>query len=147
MKSRKGLRVLLDTSFILPSLGVDVGREVLQGLKRLAEAEAEVFYSRFSILESLWVVAKLTRGEVDEAFSVGLRSVVESGRYREVKEDAWVFREALRLYALGHRDMIDNLLYASSLRYGLQLLTLDRELKEFVRRNGLKDTLVLPGEL
>ncbi|MEM1517052.1 MAG: PIN domain-containing protein [Thermofilum sp.] len=147
MKSRKGLRVLLDTSFILPSLGVDVGREVLQGLKRLAEAEAEVFYSRFSILESLWVVAKLTRGKVDEAFSVGLRSVVESGRYREVKEDAWVFREALRLYALGHRDMIDNLLYASSLRYGLQLLTLDRELKEFVRRNGLKDTLVLPGEL
>ncbi|MEM0087944.1 MAG: PIN domain-containing protein [Thermofilum sp.] len=147
MKSRKGLRVLLDTSFILPSLGVDVGREVLQGLKKLAEAEAEVFYSRFSILESLWVVAKLTRGEVDEAFSVGLRSVVESGRYREVKEDAWVFREALRLYALGHRDMIDNLLYASSLRYGLQLLTLDRELKEFVRRNGLKDTLVLPGEL
>jgi len=116
-------------------------------LKRLAEAEAEVFYSRFSILESLWVVAKLTRGKVDEAFSVGLRSVVESGRYREVKEDAWVFREALRLYALGHRDMIDNLLYASSLRYGLQLLTLDRELKEFVRRNGLKDTLVLPGEL
>ncbi|MEM0376650.1 MAG: PIN domain-containing protein [Thermofilum sp.] len=147
MESRKGLRVLLDTSFILPSLGVDVGREVLQGLKRLAEAEAEVFYSRFSILESLWVVAKLTRGKVDEAFSVGLRSVVESGRYREVKEDAWVFREALRLYALGHRDMIDNLLYASSLRYGLQLLTLDRELKEFVRRNGLKDTLVLPGEL
>ncbi|MEM0494319.1 MAG: PIN domain-containing protein [Thermofilum sp.] len=147
MKGRKGLRVLLDTSFILPSLGIDVGREVLQGLKKLAEAEAEVFYSRFSILESLWVVAKLTRGEVDEAFSIGLRSVVESGRYREVKEDAWVFREALRLYALGHRDMIDNLLYASSLRYGLQLLTLDRELKEFVRRNGLKDTLVLPGEL
>ena len=55
MKSKQApLRVLLDTSFILPSLGIDVGEEVFKGLKRLTEIKAEIYYSHFSILESLW---------------------------------------------------------------------------------------------
>ncbi|MBO3802153.1 MAG: PIN domain-containing protein [Thermoproteota archaeon] len=141
------LRILLDTSFILPSLGIDVGKEAVEGLKKLAEAGVEVFYSRFSVLESLWVAVRLTGGNVDEAFNTGLRSILESNRYGEVKEDPWVFNEALRLYALGHRDMIDNILYASSAHYNLKLLTLDKELKEFIREKKLKNTLITPDQL
>lgn len=147
MKSRRELRVLLDTSFILPTLGVDVGREALRGLEKLAEVNAQVFYSRFSILESMWVIARRVSGEVDAAFTTGLRSILESGRYEKVEEDAWVFEEALRLYALGHRDMIDNILYASTLRYNLRLLTLDRELREFIEEKSLQNTLITPSEL
>ena len=148
MKNRQTkLRILLDTSFILPSLGIDTGKEVLKGLRTLAEAEAEIHYSRFSILESLWVAARITGGIIDEAFNTGLRSILEGGRYMKMEEDSKVFGEALRLYTQGHRDMIDNILYTASVNFDLKLLTVDKELKEFIRKNGLKDTLITPDQL
>lgn len=139
-------KVLLDTSFLLPSLGVDAGREVAEGLRGLADAEAEIYYSRFSVLESLWVTARLLRdGAFDgERFSLGLRSVVDGGRYRLLEEDAHIYGEGLRLYRLGHKDMIDNILYASSTSHGLGFMTLDREFREFLGEMGLKDNLVFP---
>jgi len=148
LKSRQTkLRILLDTSFILPSLGINTGKEALKGLRMLAKTETEIHYSRFSILESLWVAARMTGGILDEAFNTGLRSILEGGRYKEVKEDSKVFSEALRLYIQGHRDMIDNILYTASVNLDLKLLTVDKELKEFIRKNGLEDTLITPDQL
>jgi hypothetical protein len=143
------LKVLLDTSFILPSLGIDVGEEVLEGLRRLAASRAEIYYSGFSLLESLWVSARLSaRTALNmEGFRLGLRSVIEGGRYRKVDETSQVFSDALELYFLGHRDMVDNVLYACSTNLGLKFLTVDAELKEFVDSRGLGDTLVSPGQL
>jgi len=40
--------------------------------------------------------------------------------------------------------MIDNILYATSIEHNLNFLTLDEELKEFIKRNRLRDTLILP---
>ncbi|MEM2936879.1 MAG: PIN domain-containing protein [Candidatus Bathyarchaeia archaeon] len=150
MKSKQAaLRVLLDTSFLLPSLGIGVGEEVSKGLKGLADIRAEIYYSYFSILESLWVAAKLSTGVTfdRESFSTGLRSIIEGGRYRKVEEDSETFNDALRLYMLGHKDMVDNILYASSNRLNLKLLTLDNELKGFILEKGLKDTLISPDQI
>lgn len=38
------LKVLLDTSFVLPSFGIETGREVLDGLTRLVNVKAEKGY-------------------------------------------------------------------------------------------------------
>ena len=150
MKSKQNtLKLLLDTTFILPSLGVDVGQEVSKGLEKLAHIEADIYCSRFSILEALWVAAKLSAsGNFNaERFRLGLRSILESGRYMKVEEDSEIFNEALGLYMLGHKDMIDNVLYMSSTRLNLKLLTLDTELKEFIRNKGLNDTLIFPDQI
>lgn len=150
MRSRKAmLRVLLDTSFILPSLGIDVGEQVFKALKRLVEIEAEIYYSHFSILEALWVAARLAAvSSFDpESFSLGLRSIVEGDRYVKTKEDSETFSGALRLYMLGHRDMVDNVLYSDSVRLDLKLLTLDNELESFIHEKGLRDTFLLPHEI
>ncbi|MEM2991559.1 MAG: PIN domain nuclease, partial [Halobacteria archaeon] len=64
-----------------------------------------------------------------------------------VDEDSEVFDEAMRLHMLGHRDIIDNIIYASSIRLNLKLLTLDAELGEFIRKRGLKDTLIAPNQI
>jgi len=143
------LNVLLDTSFILPSLGIDVGKEVSEGLKGLADIKAEIHYSHFSILESLWVAARLsTNATFDaESFSLGLRSIIEGDRYMKVKEDSKTFNDALKLHMLGHKDMIDNILYANTTSLNIKLLTLDNELKNFIRERGLKNTLIAPDEL
>ena len=143
------MRVLLDTSFILPTLGVDTGPEALRSLKRLGEADAKINYSSFSILESLWTLARSIQKETFdlETFRLGLRSIMESGRYNKLVEDSEVFSEALKIYKLGHKDMIDNILYTSSVRLDLQLLTLDRNLKDFIETHGLTNTLLFPDQL
>ena len=150
MRSRQdALRVLLDSTFILPTLGIDTGEGVSKGLKRLAQIEADIYCSRFSILEALWVAAKVSgSGDLDaESLRHGLRSILEGGRYTRVEEDSEIFNEALRLHMLGHRDAIDNILYASSIRLNLKLLTLDAELGEFIHKKGLKDTLIAPAQI
>jgi hypothetical protein len=43
--------------------------------------------------------------------------------------------------------MIDNILYATSSSLGLKLLTLDKELKEFIRKRELRDVVLLPEEV
>ena len=143
------LKVLLDTSFVLPSFGIETGREVLEGLKRLVNVKAEIYYSTFSILESLWVATRLSKsGPFDaDRFDLGLRSILESGKYREVREDAGTFNEALRLRMLGHNDMVDNILYASSMGFNLKFLTLDDELNDFVRAKRLSNTIISPRDI
>lgn len=143
------MKVLLDTTFILPSLGIDVGEEVSKGLNKLAQIKADIYFSRFSILETLWVAVRLSKSANfdPESFRLGLRSVLESGRYIKVEEDSEIFNEALKLNMLGHKDMIDNILYASSTSLNLKLLTLDNELKEFIHEKGLKDTLMHPNQI
>ncbi len=150
MKSRRApLRVLLDTSFILPTLGIDTGPETSEALEKLDESEAEIHYSRFNVLESLWVATRSIHDSVFDVdrFMLGLRSVMEGGRYRKVDENSEVFGEALTLYRLGHRDMIDNILYASAVRLDLRLLTLDGGLKDFLDGKGLGKTLLSPDEI
>jgi PIN domain nuclease of toxin-antitoxin system len=72
---------------------------------------------------------------------------MEGGRYRRVSEDSAILNEAFSIYRLGHKDMIDNILYASSTQLNLKLLTLDRELKKFIHAKRLRDTLVSPDQL
>lgn len=45
---------------------------------------------------------------------------------------------AFKLRRVGHRDGIDNLLYATSINRDMTLLTMDRELKELLIKHGLK---------
>jgi PIN domain nuclease of toxin-antitoxin system len=150
LKSKQAtLRVLLDASFILPSLGIDVGEEVSKGLKGIADIKAEIYYSHFSILESLWVVARLSTSATfnAESFNLGLRSIIEGDRYMKVEEDSKTFYDALKLYMLGHKDMIDNILYANSIRLNIKLLTLDNKLKEFIQQSRLKDNLISSDQI
>jgi len=91
------------------------------------------------------VLLKDRRGGVDgERFSLGFRSVTDGGRYRLLEEGAHDYLEGLRFYRLGPRDMIDNVLYASSIDHGLRFLTLDKELKRFIEDVGLEDNLMFP---
>jgi PIN domain nuclease of toxin-antitoxin system len=150
LKNRKAtLKVLLDTSFLLPSAGISTGREILEALRKLSKAKAEIYYSRFGILEALWVAAGLLKNSnLDlSRFRLGLRSILESGKYLEVKENLDVFEKALELYGLGHKDLIDNILYADSVAFKLKLLTVDAELRAFIRKERLENTLLFPEAL
>ena len=47
----------------------------------------------------------------------------------------------------GHKDIIDNILYATSVNLNLKLLTLDAELKDFILSQRLKNIFIFLSQL
>ena len=150
--SRRDLQgLLLDTSFLLPILGYRVSDRVMRVFERLKGVR--LFYSELSILEALWKVSKMVAGlpaeerrEAVERVSAGLQSIEAYMERVEVVPEA--VRLALDMYARGHRDMVDNLLYASAVSHEIALLTVDEKLVRFVERAGLpRNNILLPEEL
>jgi hypothetical protein len=72
---------------------------------------------------------------------------MESGRYEKLDESSEVFSRAVRLYQLGHVDMIDNILYAGSVHFGLRFLTVDSNFRDFIEEKDLERTLLLVDDL
>ena len=79
MNRRDMDKVLLDTSFLLPTVGIDARREVTRGLENPAQMRVQACYSRFSILELLYAAAKFKKSsKFDKArFGDGLGSVLD----------------------------------------------------------------------
>jgi hypothetical protein len=51
------------------------------------------------------------------------------------------------LYALGHRDLMDDLLYGIAVSRGMKFLATDEALKKFVREHGYADVFIGPKDL
>jgi len=64
--SGRGFRVLLDTSFLTPFLGLATDEAMMESLPRLKEMELflELFYSVLNILEAIWEMAKSLRRRI-----------------------------------------------------------------------------------
>uniref|UniRef100_A0A7J3X6R0 PIN domain-containing protein n=1 Tax=Thermofilum pendens TaxID=2269 RepID=A0A7J3X6R0_THEPE len=147
------LKVLLDTSFLLPAFGVDAGEEVLGCLKLIAARRERVraYYSPYSLLEAVMVLlreAKQGRLGLEEAVGMAREGAVRVIYGLEVADtlpEAYLL--AVKLYSLGHRDLFDNLLYATAATGGLPLLTLDSELLDFLEKVSLPRAAIGPGDL
>jgi len=147
------LIILLDTSFLLPSFGVDTGDDVRRVLKFLAKRrdEVRVYYSRYSILEAVFILLREVRqgrlglDEASEMAYAGVAAVTYG--LEAVDESPPVFAEALKLYGLGHKDIFDDILYATAMVNGMFFLTVDRGLVEFIERNRLVNVALTPKGL
>ncbi len=146
MSSRKErLRLLLDTSYLLPALGVRVRgvERALEVLDRLARQEQlEAYYTPFNMVEALAKAARL--GVSVRRVALGLRSIRRW--LRQLKPTTRVYYVAYRLRCMGFSDMIDLLLYATARVYGVKLLTRDRKLLEFLESVGEDTSAVLAEE-
>ena len=129
------MKVLLDTSLLLPTLGIEVERAD-KLLKKLRDYE--LYYSDFSILECLWVVNSLKRkGKFDrDTFETGIISIFEC--YAKAKINAEIVLKAFEIYEMGHKDIIDCILYSIVLSNNMKFASLDNELKKFIKNNNLK---------
>ena len=147
------LRVLLDTSFLLPAFGVDAGEKVLSCLELIAARRESIraYYSPYSLLEAVMVLlreARRGRLELEEAAGMareGAARVVYGLEAADTPPEAYSL--AVKLYSLGHRDIFDNLLYATAATSGLLLLTLDGELLSFLEKAGLPQAAIKPSDL
>jgi len=140
-------KILLDTSFLLPTLGIEVEREVVQAISRIDHEQTQLFYSEWSLLESSWVAIRLMKQNMFEepVYRRGLLSITKTHVYNTITMDPDDYLTALTFFQKGHPDMIDNLLYAAALRNGCKFLTIDKGLSHFISKTGLEDVILTPN--
>ena len=145
MSSSRKMKILLDTTYLLPIVGVDVVgvEQALHVLKKLRDqGVAEYYYTQYNIFE---ILGKLGRIRYDvERVTIGLLAIEEGFKQVEPSLKGWL--KALELRSKGYKDLIDLLLYATSLTHNLIFLTRDKQLIEFLKRNNENIDLVMYEE-
>jgi predicted nucleic acid-binding protein len=136
------MRILLDTSFLLPIVGVRV-REVESALHKLwnfhKSGGVKLYYTDLNMLEIAW---KLSRLNYDPSIvEIGLRSIERS--MVKVETRAPLVLRALELRRRGFDDMVDLLLYLTAKDNNLLFLTLDRALVEFLESVGEDTSMII----
>jgi predicted nucleic acid-binding protein len=137
------MKVLLDTTFMLPMVGVSVkgiASEVLNKLWQLRRSgEVELFYTELNLLEILWVLSKLNY-ELP-IVERGLKSIEKNMVKTQPKYSSLL--KALELRKKGFHDLIDLLLYLTAKDNELLFLTYDAELKRFLEGVGEDVSIII----
>ncbi len=137
--NKKKLRILLDTSFLLPFVGFKTDVEIEDAIACLTHHE--VYYSDLSLLEAMWKIAKVVKKDENiEVIVEGVKLLEKTFKHRKI--DANSIEIALKMRLEGHEDLIDNMLYGLALSNNMMFLTVDKELEEFVKKRGMKDVIL-----
>ncbi len=145
------LPLLLDSTYLLPVFGVEVEGVSASDLLKLRSlaltGRIELYYSPFSLIEVVSKVAREAQRSKVRLSREDIKSIVdliEGASYlRPVYPDSRAYALAYEMKMLGHRDMIDCILYATATVHGFTFLTMDSELKEFVGRHGLRGSEII----
>ncbi len=149
MNNRKGIsiknRILIDTSFLLPALGIEVEKEVMDVIPLFRKLD--VYYLEASLLEALWKSLKLIPRDKLSRIEIGIEAIRKT--YKLLTPTATAYIEAMKIYYMGYRDFIDALNYASAKLSNMMFLTIDYSFIDFLEKHGytVKGVVVTPREL
>ena len=137
------LDVLLDSTYLLPSFGIEVEGLSDEHIRTLREAWSKRLVC-FYCLSVVWVevIGKVCREarksglEITNVIDMAIKSLLESGVYKWVNPTSDAIKLAFKLRLAGHKDVIDNLLYATSITRNMIFLTMDKALKDFLIKHG-----------
>ena len=135
ISSSARLEILLNSTYILPIVGVEVKGiwDVLVVLRKLRkERKTTFYYTTFNMVEILEKVAKYKYNY--DIIYTGLSVIQEEFKltYSTVKG----YLKALKLKQEGFKDLIDLLLYITSLTRNLLFVTRDNALVDFLESLG-----------
>jgi len=138
------LDVLLDSTYLLPSFGIEVEGLSEEHIQALREAWSKGLV-RFHCLSVVWieVIGKVCREarksgvEISDVVDTAISSLLDSGVYNWISPTSDATKLAFKLRLAGHKDIIDNLLYATSITRSMIFLTMDKALKDFLIKHGL----------
>jgi hypothetical protein len=143
-RKKKGYtdRVLLDTTYILPILGVGMELKGFdEGFPKMF-SKYEVFYNPVSLIEAKWVVLKICRSKPHEAekllkaYRKGLAALLSDKRIKQTTLTSPEAEEiADRLMEAGVKDYFDRMVYATAVRQEMILMTEDVQLIKITKAN------------
>ncbi len=136
-------KLVLDTSYVLPFLGIQVDELLSEELAQVLEG-FKLYYPTAMLAELLGVFFKqLKKAEASHLLAEvkeGLDSLAYSGEVELLPLTSEVAEEAYKLIKAGCRDIFDAIAYATARSTGALLLTLDTELKRFLEERGMPRT-------
>ena len=143
---RKEGKVVLDTSFLLPYVGLRV-KEIPDNVVELLK-EVELYYPYAMISELIGVIFKVARKmglrSIPELALRGFNSIVYGGVINLIYPVDRDLSIAYELIRSGLSDVFDAILYATSKRTGIKAVTTDKTLVDFLRARGFSiDNLIL----
>jgi len=125
-------------------MGIEVEQEVIEAIEHFREVK--VCYIEASVLEALWKVLKVVPPERIGRVEEGIRAIANT--YKLVNPPPEAYVKAYELYHHGHKDYIDDLLYATSRELDIPLLTIDRPFIRFLRERGFPvDNVMTSNEI
>jgi len=139
------LNVLLDSTYILPTFGIEVEGLTDEDIKNLREI-CIMGKVKFYCSPVIWieVLGKLYRESIRKGINIeniinkATKSLLESNFYTWIQPSPQAIELAFKLRSLGHKDNIDNLLYAISITNNMIFLTMDTELKNFLQEHNIE---------
>jgi len=139
-------KIILDTSFLLPYVGLrvkEVRTEIMNWLK-----EIDQYYPYMMIPELVGVIIrvsrKMTMDSIPDQALKGFNSIVYGDSIRLIGPMDKDLSIAYALMRRGLRDLFDAILYATSRRVGIKAITMDNSLVEFLKRNNFEaDNIIL----
>jgi len=143
------LRVLVDSTYILPAFGIEVEGLTKTDLEKLDElhylGRVTFYYSDIIWIEVIPKVIKEYEkaGFKPSPIMINEVALMLQSTFKKMEAGSQAIVEALKLRQLGHRDMIDNLLYGIALENDLYLLTMDVEFKKFLSSHNLKHEILI----
>ncbi len=147
------IEVLLDTTYLLPTFGVrvrEIDSSTLMNLRKLGlSGEVRYYCSPIIWVELIGKIARESearREDLEYLVRESARSLLESGFCRWIYPSEEAVKLAYRMRKLGHRDIIDNLLYSTALTKGKMFLSMDSDLLRFLEEVGLETGILISHE-
>jgi len=84
----------------------------------------------------LWKILRIVDRRKFDRVKLGLEAIRNT--YRVVTPPPDAFIDAIRIYDLGHRDIIDNLHYTTAKTLNIPWLTIDYKFIEFLENKGFE---------
>ncbi len=147
------IEVLLDTTYLLPTFGVRVRGIDSSTLEKLRElglsGEVRYYCSPVIWVELIGKIARESeaRGEdLEDLVEESARSLLESGFCHWIYPSKEAVKLAYHMRKLGHRDIIDNLLYSIALTERKMFLSMNSDLLKFLEEAELKTDIMISHE-
>ncbi len=132
--------LILDTSFILPYVGIkvkEVDSEIFTQFKSV-----KLYYPYALIPELIGVIFKVSMRmgleKIPNNALIRFNTIVYGGDITLITPKSEDIEIAYNLIKKGLKDLFDALLYSTSIRTDIKIITGDRRLVEFLRENGLE---------
>jgi len=138
-------RILLDTTFLLPALGISVEEEAEETIPYFRKLN--VYYLEVGLLEAMWKIIKIIPQDKLERIRVGIEAIRNTYNLLEPPPKAYI--EAIKIHHEGHKDYIDALHYTTAKNTNTPLLTIDYEFIEFLKKHNYETEKIIltPREL
>jgi len=137
-------KILVDTTFLLPALGIGVEGEAEKAIPYFREFE--VHYLEVGLLEAMWKIVKIVPQDKLGRVKLGIEAIRNTYSLLEPPPEAYI--EAIRIYREGHKDYIDALYYTTAKNANIPLLTIDYAFMEFLGEHNYNVRIMLtPKEL